>query len=122
MTKYDSSWDSDSLRKFDKKYEVWKKRDWWNWIVDNLSFPFEAQRMEDMDSNPFADNSGNPFRTGQIMTVVDVEDEDDLRGIIVEVKNDKLIGYVPLSDLQVTSKSNSNFWPVREYVVWFANQ
>jgi len=31
-------------------------------------------------------------------------------------------GRVPLADLEVTSKKDKNFWPVREYVVWFANR
>lgn len=31
-------------------------------------------------------------------------------------------GYVPLCDLEVTSRKDRNFWPVREYAVWFANR
>ncbi len=31
-------------------------------------------------------------------------------------------GYVPLADLEVKPKSDKNFWPAREYVVWFANR
>jgi hypothetical protein len=29
---------------------------------------------------------------------------------------------VPLGDLQVKPKTDANFWPVREYVIWFANR
>jgi hypothetical protein len=57
------------------------------------------------------------------MEVIGIEsEEDDLRGVIVQVKEVKKKGYVPLCDLEVTSREDRNFWPVREYVVWFANR
>ena len=31
-------------------------------------------------------------------------------------------GYLPECDVEVTPKTDRNFWPVREYVVWFANR
>lgn len=34
----------------------------------------------------------------------------------------KKTGYVPLCDLEVTSKTDVNYWPVYEYAVWFANR
>jgi hypothetical protein len=43
-------------------------------------------------------------------------------GINVKVREGRRTGYVPLSDLEVTSKDDKNYWPVREYVVWFANK
>ena len=48
--------------------------------------------------------------------------EDDHYGIILNVKEGKKRGCVPFCDVEVTSKENENFWPVREYVVWFANR
>ena len=122
MANYDSSWDDGNEKLWDQKYKVWKKRDWYDWLLDNLTLPFEVERMEDMDSNPFADNSDNPFRVGETMMILDVEDEDEMRGIILKVSKGRKKGYVPLSDVEVTSKDDKNFWPVREYVVWFANQ
>ena len=57
------------------------------------------------------------------MEVIGIEsEEDDLRGVIVQVKEVKKKGYVPLCDLEVTSREDRNFWPVREYVVWDANR
>ncbi len=58
------------------------------------------------------------------MTVLAMDDdyEDDLYGVFVEVREGDNIGYVPLADTEVTSRDDLNFWPVREYAVWFANR
>jgi len=108
---------------FDRKCEQWEKRDWMAWLEKNLSFPFEVERMEDDDDAFFTDVADHePFRLGHKMTVLALEGENLRYGIIVKVQEEGRIGYVPLSDLQVTSKSDQNYWPVREYVVWFANR
>ena len=56
------------------------------------------------------------------MEVVGLKAKDLRYGIIVKVREKRQIGYVPLFDLEVTSKDDPNFWPVREYVVWDANK
>ena len=57
------------------------------------------------------------------MKVIDVEpEEDDLYGIIVQVREGKRKGYVPPCDFEVTSSDDRNFWPVRDSVIWFANR
>ena len=43
-------------------------------------------------------------------------------GITVKVREKHHVGSVPLADVEVTPKTNKNYWPVREYVVWFANR
>jgi hypothetical protein len=40
----------------------------------------------------------------------------------MRVKEGRRKGWVLLADLEVISKEDPNYWPVREYVVWFANQ
>jgi len=42
-------------------------------------------------------------------------------GIIIKVKEGREIGYIPLCDVEVKPKTDKNFWPVREYVIWFTN-
>ena len=128
---YDSSWDLEESDNgnlpqdedaFDRKYAEWEKRSWEPWLRDNLTFPFPAKRMEDEDDAYFTDDADSePFRLGHVMKAIDIEMEDDQYGIILKVREGKKIGYVPLCDVEVTSKENENFWPVREYVVWFAN-
>ncbi len=55
------------------------------------------------------------------MKVVDIAMEDDFCGVIVKVKEGRRSGYVPLCDVEVPDKNDPNYWPVHEYVVWFAN-
>jgi len=129
---YDGSWDLTESPEgnlpfneelFDRKYEEWEKRDWMTWFEQNLSFPFAVERMEDDDDALFTDVADRePFRLGHKMTVLALESEIIRYGVIVKVQEEGKIGHVPLSDLQVTSKSDENYWPVREYVVWFANR
>lgn len=119
---YDSSWDEDNENLWDKKYAEWENRDWQDWLSDNLVFPFEVKRKEDLDRNPFLADKNEPFSLWHVMKVLSIEDEDESYGIIVRVKEGNKTGHVPLCDLEVTSRKNNNFWPVREYVVWFANR
>ena len=93
-------------------------------MKENLTFPFTVERMEDEDDAYFTDIAKHqPFRLGHNMKVIGVEpEEDDLYGVIDQVKEGRRKGYVPLCDLEVTVRDDRNFWPVREYVVWFANR
>ncbi len=129
---YDSSWNLIRSKKgnlprseeaLDKKYQEWKKRDWKKWLEKNLVFPFIVMRKEDEDDAYFTDIAKNaPFRLGHKMKVLKLSLEDDLYGIIVRVRESRRIGSVPLCDVEVTPKSDRNFWLVREYAVWFANR
>ena len=56
------------------------------------------------------------------MDVLGLVEEDVDRGVMVKVREKGQVGYVPLADVEVTAKTDANFWPVREYVVWFANR
>ncbi len=129
---YDSSWDLGKSEvgnlatdedAFGKIYAEWKKRSWETWLQQNLKFPFLVKRMEDEDDAYFSDTAKlDPFRLGHEMEVLDIEVEDDYYGVILKVKEGGKRGNVPLCDVEVTTIENENFWPVREYVVWFANR
>ncbi|RJP76112.1 MAG: hypothetical protein C4522_19305 [Desulfobacteraceae bacterium] len=131
MKKYDTSWDliksekgnlPDDQNAFDKKYREWQERSWELWLNENLKFPFLVKRMEDEDDAYFTDIADHePFRLGHEMKVVALDMEDDLYGVIVKVREGRRVGYVPLCDFEVPDKEDPNYWPVREYVVWFAN-
>ena len=122
MTKYDTSWDEDNEDAWDQIYKQWEERDWESWLIDNLSFPFTVIRKEDeRDFRPDYD-SNEPFTTGHTFNIEGIELEDDLYGFIVQAKEGRRKGHVPLCDVEVVPKENKNYWPVREYVVWFANR
>jgi hypothetical protein len=119
---YDSSRDEDNDELWDQKYEEWKNHVWNVWLSENLVFPFELKRMEDLNSNPFFDNDDETFSFRHTMKVLTIEDEDADYSILVKVREGRQSGVVPLCDVEVTSRQDQNFWPVREYVVWFANR
>lgn len=118
---YDSSWDSDDDdgEAFDRKCDEWERRNWMAWLTERLAFPFEVRREEDMEENPFNPETG-PFSVGQRMQAVGLKVHWKY-GMVLSVVAGKKNGIVPLADVEVTSKANSNYWPVREYVVWSAN-
>jgi len=130
---YDASWDLVYDEKnyntpineesFVKIFKEWQKRSWEPWLRESLIFPFIIKRMEDEDDAYFTDVAKHePFRLGHVMKAVEIESEDDKYGIILKVREGRRTGYVPLFDVEVTDKNDRNFWPVREYVVWFANK
>lgn len=132
MEKYDNSWDlsesengnlPENEEAFDKKYREWKHRSWESWLNENLVFPFFVRRMEDDDDAYFTDVADHqPFRLGHEMKALSIDIEDDLYGIILKVREGRRIGSVPLCDVEVLDQEDPNFWPVREYLVWFANR
>ena len=117
---YDFSWDGDNEELFDEKYSEWERRNWESWLGENVTFPFEVKRVEDERGWSGA-KSKELFGLGHIMNVLSIEKDDDLHGIIIKVRESGKLGYVPLCDVEVTSRADPNFWPVREYAVWFAN-
>ncbi len=132
MEQYDKSWDLSESEKgnlpeneeaFDRKYKEWQQRSWESWLNEKLIFPFLVRRMEDDDDAYFTDIADHqPFRLGHEMKVIGIDQEDDLYGIILKVREGRRVGYVPLCDVEVLDQEDPNFWPVREYVVWFANR
>ena len=108
---------------WEQKLEEWEARDWPKWLAKHLAFPFTVTREEDEDDAYFAAGAAKaPFRLGHKMEVLGLAEEDEAQGIIVEVREKNRTGSVPLCDVEVTAKTDKNFWPVREYVVWFANR
>jgi len=129
---YDSSWDllqSDagnrpaSKEAFKRKQQEWAKRDWMAWLSEHLTFPFTVTRKEDENEAYFEEGDADAaFRLGHTMKAVELEGDFDPVGIIVKVREKRKVGQVPLCDVEVTPKNDKNYWPVREYVVWFANR
>ena len=108
---------------FEKKLEEWQARNWMEWLGQQLSFPFTVTREDDEDDAYFSEPaSKSPFRLGHKMEALALEEEDVDIGVILAVREKGHAGRVPLADVEVKPKSDKNFWPVREYVVWFGNR
>ena len=78
--------------------------------------------MEDMEQDPFDPACGDAlFPVGHRMQAVALEEEDGKYGFLIRVQEGKKEGCIPLADVEIPSKTDRNYWPVREYVVWMAN-
>ena len=108
---------------FDQKFEEWQVRNWPDWLAKHLTFPLTVTREEAEDDAYFSPGAAKaPFRLGHKMDVMGLAEADIDRRVMVRVMENGQVGCVLLDDLEVTAKTDPNFWPVREYVVWFANR
>ena len=132
-TTYDASWNlvetedgnlTLSEAAHNRKFQIWERRNWIPWLNTNLSFPFMPKRTEDEDDAYFTDIADREsFRLGHTMEVIGMgPDVEPRNGIHMRVKEGRRKGWVSLADLEVILKEDPNYWPVREYVVWYANQ
>ena len=121
---YDASWDTGGRKGLDRKWLEWEGRDWDEWLKTKLSFPFKAKRIDDDDDAYFTDVPWRePFRLDSRMLVLGISGFDTWHDVIlVEARQGRFRGDVPLNDLEVVSKNDPNYWPVEEYVVWHANR
>lgn len=87
---------------------------WEAYLQQVLKFPFEAKVSEWQERGP--------LRTGDRVKVWAIEGTEDLYGILVSLRQGRRKYVFPLCDLEVTDKTSSNYQPVRDYVVWFANR
>ena len=107
----------------EKKFEEWEARNWMEWLGQQLTFPFRVTREEDEDDAYFSVDAGkSPFRLGHKMEALALEEEDVDIGVILTVREKGQTGRVPMADVEVKPKTDKNYWPVREYVVWFGNK
>jgi Calcium binding len=89
-------------------FEAWEKH-----FRKVLKFPFEAEVMEQQKG---------PVRQGDVVKVLEITEIMEPYGVLVQCSH-KRGGYVlPLCDLEVTKESSSNYQPVKDYAVWFANR
>ena len=43
VNNYDSSWSNGNDELYNFKFVEWEKRDWEEWLNENLNFPFESR-------------------------------------------------------------------------------
>jgi hypothetical protein len=79
-----------------------------------LTFPFKAEIKEFQERGP--------LRTNDILTVENIDlYVDEVRGILVNVKKKQSRYEFPLADLEAVDTKGSNFQPIKNYAIWFAN-
>lgn len=89
--------------------EAWKDH-----LEQVLSFPFEAEVSEPQDKGP--------LRGGDQVQVKDIAEADEHYGVLVNVIRGRERFVFPLCDLTIRDKKSTNYTPVKDYCVWFANR
>jgi hypothetical protein len=87
---------------------------WEEHLEQALRFPFEARVAEMLRRGP--------VQVGDVVTILGIADVDDLYGILADVRLDRRSYMLPLCDLEAINPSSSNYQPLKDYVVWFANR
>jgi len=102
------------LRDVDEDDKIEMMETWAKYLKDVLMFPFEGEIVEPQE--------GGSLKLGNRLTVIKIEDFDDLYGIIVGVTYKKRRYSFPLCDLEAVDRNSENFIPVDDYSMWFANR
>jgi len=93
----------------DDEVEAWNQ-----YLMQVLTFPFEAKVSEFQAKGPLKD--------GDRVEVQGIVEADDLYGLLVDVQYGRKHFVFPLCDLTVRDKKSANYTPVQDYCVWFANR
>jgi hypothetical protein len=115
--------DADQFKISKRKEKAWARRNWRTWLMEHLTFPFQAVREDGDDSDLFGSRSGqHKFLVGDTLEVQRLDVEEGRWGIQVVVRQGRQTGRIPLADLSVRPKSDPNFKIALEYAVAVANE
>ncbi len=89
-------------------------RAWESYLKTTLKFPFDAEVSEAQDHGHL--RQGNKVQVTKMLEVL------EMYGIIVELRHQKRKYQHPLCDLEVLHKKSSNYQPLEDYCIWFANR
>jgi hypothetical protein len=76
MSKNEHLWDEEgdaADEAFDLKLEEWEERDWVTWLAENLTFPFQATRVQNLEEYDLEGVSPNLFGLGHTMEILDMD-------------------------------------------------
>ena len=59
---------------------------------------------------------------GVVKVLVSIADVDDRYGLLADVRLDRRAYVVPLCELEATDTTSTNYQPLNDYVVWYANR
>jgi hypothetical protein len=87
---------------------------WEEYLQDKLKLPFEAVIFEPQEKGI--------LKYGDKLIVKKLDSIDDLYGIIGEVSFKGKKYHFPICDLQAIDKKSTNYVPLDDYCIWFANR
>lgn len=86
---------------------------WWEYLEQDLKFPFEAVVDE---------WQRGPLRSGEKVRVHGIEDADEHYGIIVKLRHGRKQYHLPLCELAAANENSREYGLIDLYRTWFANQ
>ena len=86
---------------------------WEPYLAEKLVFPFDAVVSEYQESGY--------LQAGDKISVRRLREVHELYGLLVELRRGRERYDFPLCDLEVAHNPSSNYQPVKDYGIWFAN-
>lgn len=102
------------LKGIDEEDDLAAMKAWGAHLHKVLQFPFEAKVAEFQEKGS--------LQKGDKVEVLAISAVEDLYGILVDVRHGQKPYGFPFCDLEVNDRKSSNYQPVHDYVVWFANR
>jgi hypothetical protein len=96
-----------------------EERDWLTYLTEHLVCPFDA-RVDEAQGDGLFEEDG-PVRYGDKIVVKKVNGEDELYGVIADIKKRWKTYHFPLCDLAVEDKKSANYKVLDHYRNWFTN-
>jgi len=88
---------------------------WEDYFQKFVKFPFEGKVSEYQDRGP--------LRTDDKVKVLRIEEcDDESYGMLIALRHKSDEYVFPLCDIEVIDKFSSNYKPIQDYAVWFANR
>lgn len=87
---------------------------WENHLKEKLSFPLKAVVSEFQEKSKIT--------LGSEVSVEGIDQSIELYGLLVNIRYKNNVYTFPLADLEVIDESSSDFLPIKDYAVWFANK
>ena len=86
---------------------------WFEYLENNLSFPFEAKVLEA--------EGASDLSCQDIVKVKNINDYIDPYGILLEIRKGRRKYIFPLCDLEVVDKQSENHFITQAYLDWWSN-
>ena len=87
---------------------------WEKHLKEKLSFPFKAVVSEFQEKSKIT--------LGSEVSVEGIDKIIELYGLLVNIRYKNNVYTFPLADLEAFDEKSSNFLPIKDYSVWFANK
>ncbi len=105
--KYGELFQGINLDNYNDLYQKWEE-----YLSENLEFPIETKVVE---------LERGRIRNGAKIKLLDIEDYDDIYGILGIGKHEREAVSFPICNLEAINKKSKNYELLRDYVIWFAN-